>query len=44
MSDVIHVIAGGELSPGFGRGSMTPTELGLWMAGQGFENENAHAS
>ncbi|SLN73436.1 Xylose import ATP-binding protein XylG [Roseovarius albus] len=44
MSDVIHVIADGKLSPGFGRGSMTPTELGLWMAGQGFENENAHAS
>lgn len=35
LADVIHVIAEGRLSPGFERGSMTPAELGLWMAGQG---------
>lgn len=36
LSDVIHVISEGRLSPGFPRGSMTPAELGLWMAGHGF--------
>ena len=36
MSDVIHVMSEGRLSPGFPRGSMTTAELGLWMAGQGF--------
>lgn len=36
LSDVIHVISEGRLSPGFARGSMTAAELGLWMAGQGF--------
>lgn len=41
LSDIIHVIAEGHLSPGFARGSMTPAELGIWMAGQG---ETAHAS
>ncbi|WP_341367575.1 ABC transporter ATP-binding protein [Yoonia sp. BS5-3] len=44
LSDVIHVIADGRLSPGFDRGQMTPAQLGLWMAGQGFENETKHAS
>jgi len=44
LSDVIHVIAGGRLSQGFARGSKTPAELGLWMAGQGFDEEVAHAS
>jgi ABC-type uncharacterized transport system ATPase subunit len=44
LSDVIHVIADGRLSPGFGRGEMTPAQLGLWMAGQGFEMQVAHAS
>jgi simple sugar transport system ATP-binding protein len=43
LSDVIHVIADGRLSPGFARGIMTPAELGIWMAGQGFE-ESAYAS
>ena len=38
LSDVIHVISEGRLSPGFERGSMTPAALGLWMAGQGFEH------
>ncbi|MGH1575841.1 ABC transporter ATP-binding protein [Planktotalea sp.] len=44
LSDVIYVIADGRLSPAFERGSMTPSELGLWMAGQGFEQEIADAS
>ena len=44
LSDVIHVISEGRLSPGFARGTMTPAELGVWMAGQGFEKETAHAS
>lgn len=37
LSDVIHVIYEGRLSPGFERGTKTPAELGVWMAGQGFE-------
>lgn len=49
LSDVIHVIADGRLSPAFDRGSMTPAELGVWMAGQGFDSDGfeegaAHAS
>jgi ABC-type uncharacterized transport system ATPase subunit len=45
LADVIHVIADGRLSPAFDRGSMTPAELGLWMAGQGADQgEVAHAS
>lgn len=43
LSDVIHVISEGRLSPGFARGEMTPPELGIWMAGQGFD-EVAYAS
>lgn len=44
LSDVIHVIANGRLSPAFGRGEMTPAELGIWMAGQGSGDVVAHAS
>ncbi len=44
LSDVIHVIAEGRLSPGFVRGEKTPAELGLWMAGQGFDARIPHAS
>ncbi|MGB7241417.1 MAG: ABC transporter ATP-binding protein [Sulfitobacter sp.] len=44
LADVIHVIADGRLSPPFHRGALTPAELGLWMAGQGFEARVAHAS
>jgi general nucleoside transport system ATP-binding protein len=44
LSDVIHVIADGRLSPEFKRGEMTPAQLGLWMAGQGFETDIVHAS
>jgi general nucleoside transport system ATP-binding protein len=38
LSDTIHVISAGRLSPGFGRGSISQTDLGLWMAGQGFDH------
>ncbi|BAQ70351.1 ABC transporter ATP-binding protein [Rhodovulum sulfidophilum] len=38
LSDVIHVMSEGRLSPGFPRGSKTPAELGAWMAGQGFDH------
>ncbi|MBN8629932.1 MAG: ABC transporter ATP-binding protein [Rhodobacterales bacterium] len=41
LSDVIHVISQGRLSPGFARGTMTAAELGLWMAGQKFEDADA---
>ena len=42
LADTIHVISGGRLSPAFPRGSKTPAELGLWMAGEGFsEDSNA---
>jgi len=44
LSDVIHVISDGRLSPEFPRGTQTPAELGLWMAGQGFGRENGHAA
>ncbi|WP_044043158.1 ABC transporter ATP-binding protein [Octadecabacter antarcticus] len=44
LSDVIHVIADGRLSPAFGRGETTPAQLGIWMAGQGFDDGVAHAS
>ena len=32
---------GGRLSPAFPRGSMSQAELGLWMAGHGFEGAHA---
>jgi ABC-type uncharacterized transport system ATPase subunit len=41
LSDTIHVVSDGRLSPAFARGTMTQGELGAWMAGQGFE---AHAA
>ena len=37
LADVIHVISAGRLSPESERGSMTAAELGVWMAGQGFD-------
>ncbi|WP_298496412.1 ABC transporter ATP-binding protein [uncultured Maritimibacter sp.] len=37
LSDVIHVMSEGRLSPGFARGTKTPAELGQWMAGDGFD-------
>ncbi|KAB2883767.1 MAG: ABC transporter ATP-binding protein [Albidovulum sp.] len=40
LSDVIHVIYEGRLSPAFPRGTMTPAGLGGWMAGHGFEREH----
>ncbi len=41
LSDVIHVISGGRLSPGFARGEKTAAELGEWMAGHGFGSAHA---
>ena len=41
LSDVIHVISQGRLSPGFARGTMSAADLGLWMAGQKFEGADA---
>ncbi len=41
LSDVIHVMSQGRLSPGFARGTMTAADLGLWMAGQKFEGAHA---
>ncbi|HQU69724.1 MAG TPA: ABC transporter ATP-binding protein [Albidovulum sp.] len=36
LSDVIHVMCHGRLSPPIPRGTVTVAELGLWMAGEGF--------
>lgn len=44
LSDVIYVISDGRLSPEFGRGEMTPAQLGVWMGGQGFDEEITHAT
>lgn len=44
LSDVIHVISEGRLSPEFPRGSMSPADLGIWMAGHGFDEGGTHAS
>lgn len=44
LSDVIHVISEGRLSPPFPRGTMQPDTLGVWMAGDGFEEDMAHAT
>ena len=41
LSDVIHVMSQGRLSPAFARGTMTAAELGLWMAGQRFGEADA---
>lgn len=39
LSDVIHVISEGRLSPSFARGELSTAELGVWMAGHGFEGD-----
>lgn len=44
LADVIHVISEGRLSPAFARGTKTPAELGVWMAGQGYDGEDSHAA
>tara|TARA_R110002072_G_scaffold27730_2_gene89958 strand:+ start:6766 stop:8316 length:1551 start_codon:yes stop_codon:yes gene_type:complete len=44
LSDVIHVISEGRLSPGFARGALSTAELGVWMAGHGFEGQDGHAA
>jgi len=36
LSDIIHVISEGRISPEFARGTLTAAELGIWMAGIGF--------
>ena len=36
LSDVVHVLSAGRLSPAFPRGTAGVGDLGLWMAGQGF--------
>lgn len=38
LSDVIHVISQGRLSPPIPRGTASVADLGLWMAGQGFDH------
>ncbi|MDG1458905.1 MAG: ABC transporter ATP-binding protein [Pseudoprimorskyibacter sp.] len=38
LADVIRVMSDGRLSPEFARGSITPIELGKWMAGEGFDH------
>jgi simple sugar transport system ATP-binding protein len=38
LSDVIHVISEGRLSPPFARGEMNAEALGLRMAGEGFSD------
>jgi general nucleoside transport system ATP-binding protein len=38
LSDTIHVISAGRLSPAFPRGTADAATLGLWMAGQGFRH------
>lgn len=46
LSDVIHVIYEGHLSPPFARGELSATELGVWMAGSGdmMAEEGGHAA
>ena len=36
LSDVIHVMSEGRLSPAFARGTQRPEDLGAWMAGDRF--------
>ncbi len=38
LADVIRVMSDGRLSPEFPRGSISATELGRWMAGEGFDH------
>ncbi|MBT8154968.1 ABC transporter ATP-binding protein [Epibacterium ulvae] len=44
LSDVVHVMSEGRLSPAFARGSIDAAGLGAWMAGDGFEERADHAS
>lgn len=41
LSDVIHVISKGRLSPEFPRGTKNKAQLGRWMAGHGFGGQHA---
>jgi len=36
LSDTIHVIYEGRLSPAFARGTLSAADLGVWMSGAGF--------
>ena len=38
LSDVIRVMSEGRMSPEFARGSMSAAELGVWMAGHGWDD------
>ena len=38
LSDVVHVMSEGRISPAFARGTKSAAELGAWMAGQGFDH------
>ncbi len=38
LADVIHVISEGRMSPAFDRGALSVAELGVWMAGEGFDH------
>lgn len=44
LSDVIHVMSEGRLSPAFERGTLSAEEIGVWMAGDGFAAEDGHAA
>ncbi len=44
LSDVIHVIYEGRLSPGFARGEASAADLGVWMSGAGFATGGIHAA
>ena len=45
LSDIIYVSSEGRVSPAFQRGKVTPSQLGGWMSGASFaEQETMHAS
>jgi general nucleoside transport system ATP-binding protein len=44
LSDTIHVIFEGRLSPPFARGRMSAADLGVWMSGAGFARGQGHAA
>ncbi|MFN3822900.1 MAG: ABC transporter ATP-binding protein [Pseudorhodobacter sp.] len=44
LSDVIYVISEGRLSPPIARGLLSAAEIGLWMAGHGFDEGAGHAA
>jgi simple sugar transport system ATP-binding protein len=44
LSDVIHVMSQGRLSPPLARGALSVAEIGLLMAGQGFDEGAGYAA